>query len=330
MLAAIGGAFAMVAILARTTPVFANHVRDELVRLETSNGLYYFDNAYVDEGDYVLLGKVLRDDFSEGGVYIIGSSEFNTALMDWRLTEAERRRIRNYSLGDVKHTEVRHYLRMLVEDVGLLEAGGERTTVILGLSFQLARRKRDEMYVENLFRRHGLFTYDWEAGIRLTPMSPLQRDLIAERDRANRYLRLAFFPRSRVRVTPDAHEIMIDHMRRVMAGDWRGAMQQEVQQLADQIDYLQARGVRVLAVYPPTGSWQDTLPYEAAYREMVNPILAARNVQVTDLGQLLPDADYMDALHARYRGQEHFHAALRALALDALAVMETRNASQRR
>jgi hypothetical protein len=250
--------------------------------------------------------------------------------MDWRLTEAERRRIRNYSLGDVKHTEVRHYLRMLVEDVGLLEAGGERTTVILGLSFQLARRKRDEMYVENLFRRHGLFTYDWEAGIRLTPMSPLQRDLIAERDRANRYLRLAFFPRSRVRVTPDAHEIMIDHMRRVMAGDWRGAMQQEVQQLADQIDYLQARGVRVLAVYPPTGSWQDTLPYEAAYREMVNPILAARNVQVTDLGQLLPDADYMDALHARYRGQEHFHAALRALALDALAVMETRNASQRR
>jgi hypothetical protein len=272
MLAAFVVTFIAVVLLARLTPVFDNHVRRELARLEATNGLYYFDNGYRDEGDYVLLGQLLHDDYSRGGVYFIGSSEMNTALMTWALTPAERRLIHNYSIGDTHHSELRHYVRMLVEDNGLLVAGGERTTIIFGLTFQQARRKGDAMYVHDLFHRHGLYTYDWREGIRRVPVSPLERELILARDQANRFLRIAFLSPSRVRVTPDSPEFMRRHMHGVMSGDWRPVMRREVTELAATIDYLQARGVRVWALYPPTGTWHDEMPYEATYREMVTHV----------------------------------------------------------
>lgn len=323
MLGAICLTGAGVVVLGRTTPVIENHVQRELARLEATNGLYYFDNGYRDEGDYVLLGQLLHDDYSRGGVYFIGSSEMNTALMPWALTPAERRLIHNYSIGDVRHSELRHYVRMLVEDNGLLQAGGERTTVILGLTFQQARRKGGEMYVRDLFHRHRLYSYDWNEGIRRLPVSAVERDYIEARDLANRFLRIVFLAPSRVRVTPDTPEFMRQHMHGVMAGEWRPLMQQEVDELAATIDYLQARGVRVWALYPPMGTWHDEMPYDRTYREMVTPVLEARNVPVTDFGDLLPDEEFMDALHARYRGQVQIHAAFRALALEALADMGT-------
>jgi len=323
MLGAMVLTAATVVLLARTTPVIDNHVQRELAQLEATNGLYYFDNGYRDEGDYVLLGQLFRDDYSRGGVYFVGSSEMNTALMPWALTHAERRLIHNYSIGDVRHTEVRHYVRMLVEDNGLLEAGGERTTVILGLTFQLARRKEGEWYVRDLFQRHGLYSYDWNEGIARVPMSPVEREYKLARDLANRFLRILFLSPSRIRVTPDTPQGMRDHIGRVMAGDWRSVMQSEVAELAATIDYLQARGVRVWAAYPPMRTLHDSMPYDAAYRAMVTPILQSRGVRVADFSDLLPDEDFMDASHARYRGQVQIHAEFRALALEALAEMDT-------
>ena len=323
LLATLCVVIAGVAVLARTTPVFSQHVARELELLRQTNGLYYFDNAYVDEGDYVLLGQIEQDDFSRGGVYFIGSSELNMGLMDWALTPGERRLIHNYSIGDLKHTEMRHYLRMLTEDTDLLQAGGDKTTIILGLSFQLARRRQGEMYVENLFERHRLYAYDWQGGIHRRDLPDYERAWIIERDRASRFLHKVFMPSSRIRTEADTPVEMREHMHRVMAGDWREAMQSEVAELAATIDDLQARGVRVWALYPPSGSWQDEMPYEAAYRDMVGPILEARGVPLTDYGDLLPDAQYMDALHARHDGQLSIHRAYHALALRALADMGT-------
>ncbi len=323
MLAALCLTGISIVVLARTTPVISNHVERELARLEATNGLYYFDNGYRDEGDYVLLGQLLNDDYSRGGVYFIGSSEMNTALMPWALTPAERRLIHNYSIGDTRHSELRHYVRMLVEDNELLEAGGERTTVILGLTFQLARYKGDGMYVRDLFHRHGLYAYDWNEGIRRVPKSALEQELIVARDDANRFLRIVLLSPSRVRLTPDTRQFMYEHMHGVMGPDWRPLMQREIEDLIATIDYLQARGVNVWAVYPPMGTWQDEMPYDAAYREMVRPHLQARNVRVVDFGDLLEDDEFMDALHARYRGQVKIHAAFRSLALEALAQMGT-------
>jgi hypothetical protein len=323
MLAALCVTGLAVVALARLTPVFENHVARERAKLERTNGLYYFDESYRDEGDYVLVGQLMHDDYSRGGVYFIGSSEMNVALMPWALSPGERRLIHNYSIGDTRHSENRHYVRMLVEDNNLLEAGGENTTVILGLTFQQARLKGDGMYVRDLFRRHGLYTYDRILGITRVQMPPVERDYILARDEANRFLRIAFLSPSRVRLTPDTRAFMYEHMNGVMAGDWRSIMRDEVEELTATIDYLQARGVHVWAIYPPMGTWQDEMPYLATYREMVDPILASRNVPLVDYGDLLPDDEFMDALHARYQGTVKVHAALRTLALGALAEMGT-------
>ncbi len=323
MSAAVMLTILVVVLLARFTPIIENHVQRELASVEATNGLYYFDNGYRDEGDYVLLGQLLRDDYSRGGVYFIGSSEMNTGLMSWALTAAERRLIRNYSIGDMRHSEIRHYVRMLVEDNDLLQAGGGRTTVILGLTFQQARQKGEEMYVRDLFHRHGLYAYDRTQGIRQLPLSPLDREYKLARDLANRFLRIVFFSPSRVRVVPDSRAFMYEHMHGVMAGEWRSVMQSEVAELAATIDYLQSHGVRVWALYPPMGTWQDEMPYDAAYREMVAPVLDSRDVPLTDFGDLLRDDEFMDALHARYRGQVKIHDAFHALALRALRDMRT-------
>lgn len=324
MLAALCVTGLGVVLLAHFTPVIGNHVERELAQLRATNGLYYFDDGYTDEGDYVLVGQLPQDDYAHGGVYFLGSSEMNTAIMPWLFSPAERRLIHNYSIGDLRHTDARHYVRMIVEDNDLLQRGGEKTAVILGLSFQMARKTDGAMYVPDLFHRHGLYTYDWTKGIRRAPLSSFKRYLILERDRANRFLRILFLAPSRVRITGDSDLEKREHMMRVMAGDWQSVMRKEVQELAALIDFLQARNVRVRALFPPSGTWQDTLPYQAAYREMVRPILEFRKVPVTDFGDLLPDEEFMDAIHARYAGQLKVHKAYRELALQALAEMGTK------
>jgi hypothetical protein len=179
------------------------------------------------------------------------------------------------------------------------------------------------MYVENLFDRHRLYTYDWEDGIHRRDLPAFQRAWIIERDLASRFLHKVFTPASRIRTEADSAVEMREHMRRVMAGDWRQAMGREVAELAATIDDLQARGVHVWALYPPSGTWQDEMPYEAAYRASVEPLLEARGVPLADYGDLLPDAQYMDALHARHDGQQTIHREYRALALRALEEMGT-------
>jgi hypothetical protein len=322
MLAAVILTFGTLAFLGRTTPVIPDYVQESLDRQRATNGLYYFDNGYMDEGDFVLLGQLPRDDYSRGGVYFIGASELNTGLMVSRLTPAERQLIHNYSLGDIRHTDVRQYVRMLVEEFDLLKAGGEKTTVILGLTHQLARRK-ESAYADGLFARHGLYSYEWGGTIARRPMPAIAVEYVLLKDLARRYLHLALDPPNRVRETPDTPEVMHNHMTGVMTGDWKTLMEAEVQELFATIDYLQERDVHVQAVLPPRGSWQKKYPYADAYLDIVLPILAERNVPVTDFGNLAADDEFMDALHVRYSGQVKFHAGLHALAREALARMGT-------
>jgi len=315
--------FAVGIIVAEKTPVLENHVNREIARVEQTGGLYYFDNGHVDEGDYVLLAKLNYDDYSRGGVYFIGTSELQAGFADWVMTPDEARLIHNYSIGNMRHRETGHYLRMLVEENDLLPAGGENTTIILSLSFQMTRIDRGEMYVEELFHRHGLYTYDRERGIHKVEMPRWQRQLILERDRVQRALRAVIMPTSRVVTWDDTPEQRDAHMRRVMEGDWEAEMRRQVGFLADQIDYLQARGVRVRALYPPRGTWQDLMPYEAAYTEMVEPVLAARGVPISDFRRLVDDEYFRDAIHVKYRGRLIFHEALMELARQSLREMGT-------
>ena len=307
ILAAICATIVLIDILANKLPVIQNHVASELEKQRATNGRFMYDAGYQDDGDYVLIGQILNDDFSRGGVYFVGASEMKITLMPWLMTPEERRLIHNYSLGDLRHVETLNYIRMLVEEDGLLKAGGDKTTIFLGLSYQMTRKKDlarpPDRYVKELFERHGYYTYDQENGIHRVKMSSPERFVRIERDKISRFLTDVFFPASRVDSEPQIDKWKREHLLNVMRGDWRPAMVREVGELGKTIDYLQARSVTVCLIYPPNGSWQKTLPYDAAYRAMVANMLASRHVTVIDQGTLLEDADFADASHALYAGQ---------------------------
>jgi hypothetical protein len=318
----------VVGLLAHWTPVIANHVAGELARHRATNGTLFYDGGYIDDGDYVLLGQIPKDDYSRGGVYFIGASEMKASIMPWLLPPSESRLIHEYSIGDFRHREVRHYLRSLIEEQGLLQAGGQKTTVILSLCYLLARKKDLNIpldrYVELLFERHHFYTYDWNKGIHRVGLSSVERFLRLQRDFANRFLRFLILSPSRVRPYVPPDEWKRKHLISVMGSNWQEQMKADVQDLAELLDYLQKHNVRVRALFPPSGSWDKELPYEAAYREMVGPILASHNVPISDYGDFLPDEEFGDDIHARYSGQLKLHPAYRDLALQALSEMGTR------
>jgi hypothetical protein len=299
--------------------VIANHLAREEAWHQQSNGVYFYDGGYIDDGDFVLLHEMPNADYARGGVFFVGASELRAAIMPWELPAPERALIRNYALGDLRHQEVKHYLRLLVEEHGILESGAENVTIVLGLNYLMTRPMGD--YVPALFARHHAYSYDWQDGIHRVPQSPAERWLRTERDAANRFLRNAIAPRSRVRPWPATLEWKIDHINAVMGEDWRANLEAQVRELGVSIDYLQARGVRVVALLPPSGSWQDGLPYETAYRQAVLPVLAARGVRVEDYGDYLADDEFGDDVHARFTGQQRLHEAYRELALRELAAM---------
>ncbi|HVY04061.1 MAG TPA: hypothetical protein VG983_10430 [Caulobacterales bacterium] len=327
VLAAICATIVLVDLASHRLPVIENHLAGELEKQRTQNGRFMYDAGYQDDGDYVLIDQLLHDDYSRGGVYFIGASEMKITLMPWLMTAEEKRLIHNYSLGDLRHSEVLSYVRMLIEEDGLLKAGAGKTTIFLGLSYQMARNKDlnvpADRYIKNLFERHGFYAYGPDRSIHRIARAPLDAYARLERDRMARFLNDVMFPTSRVDTEPQIDKWKIEHLLNVMRGDWRPAMAREVEALGKTIDYLQARGVRVRLIYPPNGSWQKTLPYDGAYRAMVSKMLATRHVAVIDQAQLLDDADFADATHALYSGQVKLHRAYLALAHHALEDMGT-------
>ncbi len=318
----------VIAVLARATPIIPNQTARDIALHKMSNGYFLYNHGFVDDGDYVLVDQIPNEDFSRGGVYFIGASEMNTSLMTWTLPAGERRLIHNYSIGDFRHTEVGYLIRMLVEEWGLLQAGGEKTTIVLGLSPQLARGRTawkgpSTYYVKELFTRHGQFTYDWEKGIHRVRMSALEGHLRLERDRAGRFLRTIASPRSHVVNSDVPFSKRVEILKGFMVGDWESRMEKDVRALADTIDYLQERKVRVLGILHPKGSWQDALPYRETYLKMIRSVLEARRVPIVDHSEELADSEFVDHTHARYSGHVKLHAMYRELALKALADMGT-------
>lgn len=323
MAASVVLTFALAVLLARWTPAIADHVARELEREQATNGLYLYDAGYADDADYVLLAQLPFADFSRGGVLFLGDSKANAAIRTWELPPEERALIHNFSIGDLRYLELRQYLEMLVEEFGLLEAGGGRTTVFLSLSRQMTRPLDYAKggYVRHAFRRHGLYDYDAHADIHRIPSSPFELWLRSMRNDAQRFLAIAFHMRpSRVKLlapneqTPEFNS---------MGSDWRAAMDREVMELAAALDYLQARGAHVRVIFRPTGTWEAELPYEAAHRALVMPILEARGIPILDQSDALTDSEFMDSTHPSHQARRRLHEIDRQMALDALHDMGT-------
>lgn len=307
--------------LAHVTPIIHNFVDREVARWQATDSVYLFDRGYVDDTDYVLFDLLPGADHSKGGVFFIGDSQSRTALMPWRLSPAEQELIHNYSIGDLHHRDQRFFVQMLVEEMGLLDGGPENTTIILGISPNMARSRdyHEPSYVTLAFERHGLFTYTFDNGMHRAKMSDLERLWRVERDYANRFINIALgLRKSRVRpLDPKLQTLEFN----TQADGWREVMDAEIIELTELVDYLQARHVRLRAIIRPSASWKKRLPYERTYLELVTPVLAARNVPLIDQSNLLADADFVDDNHPNYSVQLRLHEIDREIALRELREM---------
>lgn len=320
MLAVIAATWGGVVWASRTTDVVDRHLDRLVAEQREQNLTFLYDHGYIDDADYVLVEQLALHDHARGGVYFIGDSQTRVAIMPWLLPPEEQQLIRNYGLGDLRYRDLRFFTRLLIDDYGILQAGPENVTIILGLSFYMARAKdyAHESYVSAAFKRHGLFTYDGEAGIHRAPLSAVERFVRLRRIEANRFLRTLVFQPNRVKpFDPATHAPGAE----VQEPGWEAAQAREIAELELLLDDLAARRVRVIALFRPNGTWTDYLPYEAAFRARVAPMLEARGVQLIDQGDLLADADFGDAAHANYRGQHIIHGQDRQIALEALAEM---------
>lgn len=310
-----------VGVAAHFTPVFSDRIASEIARHRSLDGMYFYHGGYIGDGDQVLIGQIPDADFSHGGVYFIGASEMKLSIMPYILAPEERARIHNYSIGDFRHSDVKNYVRMLVEDAGMLKAGGDKTTIVLGMSSMMGRprdwQRHDTHYVPDLLRRHGFYTFGEDGAIHQVAMNPVERFLRRERIYASRFLDTLVNTRSRVSIPKSVNHA--EFMAYQMDDDWREEMVKQVAFVGETIDYLRERGVRVIVVFPPIQSWQAQMPYQKHYRDVLQPVLDSRHVEVLDFSDMLPDSEFGDSVHARYSGQIKMHEAYLKLAREALA-----------
>ncbi|MDX2236225.1 MAG: hypothetical protein NW203_01560 [Hyphomonadaceae bacterium] len=339
LLAAASATWAGAVALGRHTPIVRNFIAAELEEQRRTNGALQYHGGFVDDGDFLLMGEVAQADYSRGGVYFFGSSETRTTIKPWELAPGERALIHNYSIADVRHREVYFFIRMLIEERGLLQAGAGRTSIILPTYYFMGRIKDPKVrlwedYVEKLFERHGEYAYDWDSGIHVRPVSEAERAVRRWRDEAHRFMQIATGAR-RSLVYPglrdDAEVAAL--VGREFPPEWRGIMDEELDYFERTLDYLADKGVRVVVLFPPLAPVHDTMPYRGAYQRDVARILTGRTVRIADYRDVFPPAPIetnrfiADHVHMRYAGQERLHAAYRDLALDELRLMNIAPAS---
>ncbi len=321
MALAIVATCGVVAALARATPILANHVERELERERELNGLYLYDGGYIDDADYVLIEQVPHDDHSRGGVYFFGDSQGNAAIRTWELPPEERALIHNYSIGDMRYRDVRNFVELLVEEFDLLQAGGEKNTFFLGLSYYMTRPIDYDAggYVKFAFLRHEMYNYDADGHIHREEMTDAEWWMRSLRNDAERVLPVAFgLSRSRVKAFAP-HEQTPEFLR--LADNWRTSMDSEIADLASLINYLQERNVNLRGIMRPSGSWEELNPYEGAHNEAVRALFAAHGIPIIDQSDSMPDSAMVDNTHVNYQARMILHRSDREMALQALRDM---------
>ena len=215
-----------IVLLANFSPVIPSYVAREAQRHRDINGVSLHNGGYVDAGDEVLVGQLEHADHRNGGVFFIGDSQSRTAIMPWLLPPGEQALIRNYSIGGLGHRQLQLYVRSLVEDFGLLDAGGDKVAIFLGVSHHMTEDTdyRSCRFVCHLFQRHGFFTYDGEKGILRVKMSRAEHFIRLQGIRAQNFLRILLLsPRDVVPATredqkPSKQEFSKEWLRTVVPG----------------------------------------------------------------------------------------------------------------
>ena len=263
------------------------------------------------------------------GWYLFGMSNLKVATRFWELPDEQRALIHNYALASCNHGFQFQFLRYLVEDAGLLAAGGEKNMVIFGVSYHCASSDSSEFFPK-LWSRHGLFKYDPKLGIMAVKVNPWWRYIHFERDRMAGCLTALFhisvhpvMLKSGLRSDMRKHDpASYNALRKeFMGSNWKTDMRTQIGQFSAMVDYLLERKVRVVIVFLPQGTWEDNLPFERAYKEQVLQAFQGRAVPVLDWSKRLDDDDFADSGHANPNGVDKLQAWFLEIALPFLRSM---------
>ncbi len=327
VLCTMGVTFAVLDAAARNQSLAGWIDRQSQETRRATKGIFSYTGYFVDFEDRLLLDELPAADYSRGGVYLIGSSNLKWATMFWELPPPQQALIHNYALGACGHTQQFQFLRYLIERQNLLQAGGEKTLVIFGVSYHnIAHQHDPDGFFVNLWKRHGFYTCSPTEGIAPLPVSALRRFFHVERVRIAGFLaklRPCIFGEVRrlwredSPAPPRVHnpKEYNDLRRKVLGADWKVKLADQTAEFARMIDYLRARDVRVAVVLLPQGSWEANLPFERTYNEEISRICRTKALPLFDWSHMLDDDDFADSNHPNLFGMEKLQKAFLGIAL---------------
>ena len=126
-----------------------------------------YRRQFLDTEDRIVLQDVADLDPAVGGVYFFGASNMKWAMRVPDLPPAQRRLVHNFGAGEGSPFFHRQFTEYLVKDKHILEAGPGKTLIVYGTSFMNAKPAADSptTVFSNMWRRYGLYRYDFEQGI---------------------------------------------------------------------------------------------------------------------------------------------------------------------
>jgi hypothetical protein len=281
-------------------------------------------NHFIDPEDRLIHEQIPAADFSHGGVYFVGASNLTWGLKLWDLPAVTRALIHNLGCQGYTHADQFDLIRFLVESEGLLEAGADKTLIVIAADYHMTHRARikgegfDPSYLA--WDRRNFYTVGPDGAIRRSGLNPVLKTLIRERVKITGLLKelvnIVYTPLKSVSVQ-DPH-YNIEAWTKVMHPDWRQRIAVDLAAFEETVKYLRSRGAKVTVIQMPRGDWEDGVPFNQVYDQRLQEICAASGVAIHDYTGLVGDADFADSVHLNPSGIEKFQAAVMPICLDHL------------
>ncbi len=313
------GMFAAVNLLARSNPVAHWFNQHNLAVATKWHGHYACYDQFFDKIDYLWMRKLERADYSRGGVELFGSSVAICSLQDWALPPDQAALIHDYGYSGANMINTAHFIRFLIDHKGLLDAGPDKSLIILGLAYTDIRNSLEaKNYFQESIRRSGLYEYDPASGITLVPLNPFQRWLKSQEMLCRSFLMAvnALWP-------PPGPPVEALHARRnsiiTTLGDrWPILLSLQMTEEARLLHDLKMRRVHVLGVLLPEGTWNADIPAHDQFMMQMRKLFADESIPLLDCTRIVPDSGFGDAIHCNMEGEPIIHRALMNIALDFL------------
>ncbi|MGB7769809.1 MAG: SGNH/GDSL hydrolase family protein [Verrucomicrobiia bacterium] len=284
--------------------------------------------GYVESPDDQWIYEELpRVDFSRGGVYFLGASDVQYSTKLWELSPELQALVHNFAISASNHKGELVELRYLIEQRGMLKAGGEKSLVVLGVTSETAKYPSQSLppaFVDN-WERHGLFVCDPVSGIREVPANKVLTFMDFEEMRLARCLSRFYVLltdqlkqwRHHGTEPPRTLEgsFYADIRRADMGPDWREKIDEAIGVFRELVDYLKAQHVQIRVVLMPRGSWDDSLPYDREYDRQIVAVCAEKQIPVSDWSRLLTDEEFANKNHPNVFGMEKIQSAFMDIAV---------------